>query len=112
MKARLTDPRAQLAARLEDHVRAVSGPRHWQTSRPGLERAELYVETQLQSLGLPVRRQPFSFREEPFENLIATVPGSGSSDRRLLVGAHLDTVRGSPGANDNGSGLAGLIEVA
>lgn len=99
-----------LADRLESHVRALSEPRHWRSSRPGLTRAERYVESNLSSLGLTVRREPFTFRDERFENLVATV-GSGPGER-LLVGAHLDTVPGSPGANDNGSGLAGLIEVA
>jgi len=102
-----------LEARLEVHVRTLAEPRHWRTSGAGLRRAQAYVEEQLGTLGLEVGRQAFRFRDEAFENLVATAPASSdASAPRLLVGAHLDTVSGSPGANDNGSGLAGLIEVA
>ncbi len=102
-----------LEARLQAHVRAVAEPRHWRTSGAGLRRAQAYVEEQLRILGLPVERQPFEFGGQTFENLVSVVgPTSGAGGRRLLVGAHLDTVEGTPGANDNGSGLAGLIEVA
>ena len=103
---------ASLAGRLEAHVRAVAEPRHWITSPDGLARAERYVEGQLRGLGLAVERQPFPFRDRVFENLVATVGPVKAGEPRLLLGAHLDTVKGSPGANDNGSGLAGLVEVA
>ena len=38
--------------------------------------------------------------------------GAARKDQILLIGAHYDTVRGSPGANDNGSGVAALIELS
>jgi len=45
------------------------------------------------------------------ENVIAETPG-GSADRVVMAGAHLDSVAGGPGINDNGSGVATLIEAA
>ena len=45
------------------------------------------------------------------ENVIAETPG-GSSDRVVMAGAHLDSVAGGPGINDDGSGVATLIEAA
>jgi Zn-dependent M28 family amino/carboxypeptidase len=45
-------------------------------------------------------------------NLEATRPGSGRKDEIILVGAHYDSVEGSPGANDNGSGVAVLLELS
>ena len=45
-------------------------------------------------------------------NLLARRPGPGPGTRRLLVVAHLDTVRGSPGADDNASGVAAVLELA
>jgi Zn-dependent M28 family amino/carboxypeptidase len=36
----------------------------------------------------------------------------GPLDEILLIGAHYDTVRGSPGADDNASGVAGLLELS
>jgi len=45
------------------------------------------------------------------ENVIAETPG-GNADRVVMAGAHLDSVAGGPGINDNGSGVATLIEAA
>ena len=50
-------------------------------------------------------------RQETTENVIAETPG-GSGDRVVMAGAHLDSVEGGPGINDNGSGVAALIESA
>jgi Peptidase family M28/PA domain len=44
-------------------------------------------------------------------NVIADTPG-GDGDRVVMAGGHLDSVRGGPGINDNGSGAATLIEAA
>ena len=44
-------------------------------------------------------------------NIIADYPG-GRTDRTLIVGAHLDSVPEGPGINDNGSGTAGILEIA
>lgn len=99
-----------LSARLERHTRALSEPRHWRTSPGGLRRAEIYVEEQFEGLGLPVRRESFSFLGRSFDNVVASIDPPGARGPRILIGAHLDTVSFSPGANDNGSGLAGLIE--
>ena len=44
-------------------------------------------------------------------NVIADYPG-GRTDRTLMVGAHLDSVPDGPGINDNGSGVAGILEIA
>ncbi len=44
-------------------------------------------------------------------NLIAETPG-GRDDRVVVVGAHLDSIPGGPGINDNGSGAAAILEVA
>jgi len=50
-------------------------------------------------------------RRERTENVIAETPG-GSGDAVVMAGGHLDSVAGGPGINDNGSGVATLIEVA
>ena len=44
-------------------------------------------------------------------NLLAETPG-GDADRTVVVGAHLDSVTEGPGINDNGSGSAGILEIA
>jgi Zn-dependent M28 family amino/carboxypeptidase len=49
--------------------------------------------------------------ERTTSNVIADYPG-GRTDRTLMVGAHLDSVPEGPGINDNGSGVAGILEIA
>ena len=46
------------------------------------------------------------------ENVIAVKPGGTESEKKVVLGAHYDTVPNVPGANDNGSGIATLLEVA
>jgi|UniRef100_A0A7C3V6F6 Zn-dependent M28 family amino/carboxypeptidase len=74
-----------------------------------LKAAENYVARELESLGFPVRRQPFICQRVEVANVIA-----GNPDPRgyYLLGAHFDTVAGTPGADDNASGVAVLLEVA
>ena len=46
------------------------------------------------------------------ENIEAEVPGTDRPDEILVIGAHYDSVKGSPGANDNGSGVAAMLVLA
>jgi hypothetical protein len=71
----------------------------------------------LQSLGLAVDRQRIRIDRRAgavdVENLVATIEGSGGDDRPVLaVVAHSDSVPGSPGASDDGAGVAALCAVA
>lgn len=98
--------------RLRGHVRALEGERHPDSSPAALERAFVYGETELGKLGLIVRRQPFEFAGRHFHNVVGVIPGTDPSAPRVLVGAHVDSVRGTPGADDNASGVAGVLECA
>ncbi len=70
-----------------------------------------YVEQQLRSAGYTVVRQTCPSCAGQSQNLIADWPG-GDPDSVVMVGAHLDSVRGGPGINDNGTGSAAILEVA
>ena len=78
----------------------------------GLERARDYVAAELRLAGHAVSILPFTHRGTTFHNVEAVLPGRVASDRSVVVGAHYDSVDGSPGANDNASGVAALLEVA
>lgn len=81
-----------------------------------------YVEARLRALGYRVRRQSVPLpagtwqssrlRAGTTTNLVAALPSLRTAQPRFIVGAHLDTVPGSPGANDNASGVAALLELA
>lgn len=100
------------------HLRALVGERHPLTAPDGLRRAEDYLAEQFRSLGLQVSSHSFEALGGTYRNVIATMPPSPPSPDAvralppLIVAGHYDTVEGSPGADDNASALAVLLEVA
>ncbi len=99
-------------AHLAAHVRALEGERHPVTSPERLEAAAQYMSRMLAALGLTPERRPFEFRGRGYDNVAAIHIGSAPDRPRVLIGAHYDSVRGTPGADDNASGVAGLLEAA
>lgn len=77
-----------------------------------LERARHYIEEQLRQAGYNAESRPFVFRGETFFNIEAILPGNELPNDNVVIGAHYDSVEGSPGANDNASGVAALVELA
>ena len=71
-----------------------------------------YITQTWQQQGYSVIRHPYVVRGVSCENLEITCSGSAESDEIILIGAHYDSVIGSPGANDNGSGVAVLLELS
>jgi Zn-dependent M28 family amino/carboxypeptidase len=103
-----------LRTRLTGHVQhlaSVIGERHVSRSA-SLERAATYIEEQLASAGYEPASQSFDVQGRAVRNVEAIGRGSRSPDRTLVIGAHYDTVPGCPGANDNGTGCAALLELA
>lgn len=87
------------------------GERHvW---RPGaLQAAADHIEAELIGAGVAVQRQGYVWRGQSCWNLEVQIVGDAEPGRIVIVGAHYDTVRGSPGANDNASAVAVLLELA
>jgi Zn-dependent M28 family amino/carboxypeptidase len=71
-----------------------------------------YIHTQLETLGLSVEEDPVTYGVQTFPNIIGTLPGTVCPDTSFIIGAHYDTVGSSPGADDNGSGVAAVLEIA
>jgi Zn-dependent M28 family amino/carboxypeptidase len=103
-----------LESPLRRHVVALAadiGERH--VGRPqALHAAEAYLAGELAGLGYEVARQTYVAGGVPSSNLEVTLPGGPRGSEIVLAGAHYDTVPGSPGADDNASGVAALIEIA
>jgi Zn-dependent M28 family amino/carboxypeptidase len=76
-----------------------------------LAAAALYIRNTLEDLGYLVRVQPFDSQGLTVQNLEVELPGA-APEEIVVVGAHYDTVAGGPGANDNASGIAALLEIA
>ena len=110
----LTEPQAALAMRLRGHVeklgQAIGERNLWHYAE--LEAAADYIEAQFRANGLEVEQQEYLARQQRVRNLVADIPGNELPEQILLVGAHYDSVSGSPGADDNGSGVAALLVLA
>lgn len=85
------------------------GPRP--ATDPAASEATLqYLTRELAAHGYAIERE--SIADVTQQNLIATRRGLGAADRIIEIGAHYDTVRHSPGADDNASGVAAVLEIA
>jgi Zn-dependent M28 family amino/carboxypeptidase len=104
----------QLAARLRTHVDRLAGligPRH--PGKPlALEAAATYIEREFQAFGDSVERQWYDAQNQPVCNLVVERRGSKRPGEIAILGAHYDTVWCTPGADDNASAVAVLIETA
>jgi Zn-dependent M28 family amino/carboxypeptidase len=98
--------------RIGSHVGALEGVRHPVTAPEALERAAEYLIQTLGSLGYQMSEHLFPDRGRTYRNIIASRPGLLHPEERVAVMAHYDTVAGSPGADDNASGVAVLLEMA
>jgi Zn-dependent M28 family amino/carboxypeptidase len=79
---------------------------------PNLCDAAAFIEQSFLNAGYQPSRQEYEARSKVFSNIEAEVTGQEFPKDIIIVGAHYDTNRNSPGANDNGSGVAALLELA
>lgn len=70
-----------------------------------------WIEQRIQTYGTS-QRQSYHVDKEEFHNIILTFDSANDNSRTIVVGAHYDTAGGLAGADDNASGVAGLIELA
>lgn len=97
---------------LKEHVRNLQFDRNPYDSFHELEKAAEYIYNEFLKVGLRVWKESFQWEGKTFSNILAEKKGFGSSDTVFILGAHYDTVPGSPGADDNASAVAVLLEVA
>ena len=71
-----------------------------------------YIRSTLADVGYEVHGQTYEVAGKACENIEAQVLGTDRPDEILLIGAHYDSVQGSPGANDNGTGVAAMLALA
>ncbi len=79
---------------------------------PALQAAADYIAGQWREQGYQVVCQTYRTRGVLCANLEVTRHGTSRPRELILVGAHYDSVIGSPGANDNGSGVAAMLEIS
>jgi len=99
-------------ARLEAHVRKLSielGPRDVDHIE-NLDRVAAYIKDEFSQTTPQVSEQVYRVQGKTYRNVVAHF--GPESEERIIVGAHYDTAGPLPGADDNASGVAGLIELA
>lgn len=75
-----------------------------------LRKAADYIEVQLATTGLPPHRQSWEAKGNIYENVMVSF--QPEKKKRFVLGAHYDVYKDQPGADDNASSVAGLIEIA
>ena len=112
LSSRQPSPAAVDPARLQAHVRFLSEechPRH-HLARDNQRKVIEYITARLREAGGRMEVQEFATPSGGYQNVIAHFGPAGTP--RYVVGAHFDTCGEQPGADDNASGVAGLLELA
>ena len=106
--------------RIENDIKRLAvSPRNSRENPEQHAEAIDWIAKEFESIGLTVRRQSFAIPEQTPERTGTNIIGELNPDTRdarseapVLIGAHFDTVPGSPGADDNASGVAAMLECA
>ena len=107
-------PMNDTAQRLRAHVEALAGgigPRH-QGDPGSILRTRAYLRAQWEAMGLEVRVQAYDCEGFEAQNLFVELPGENPEAPGLVIGAHHDTIPTTPGADDNASAVAVLLEIS
>ncbi|MCR4301248.1 MAG: M28 family peptidase [Sulfuricaulis sp.] len=101
-------------ASLRTHVQVLAGDiGERNVFRPrALRAAADYLRRQWAQQGYQVIAHEYTLDGGRWANLEVVRPGRRAPDEIVIIGAHYDSVHGSPGANDNGSGMAALLELS
>ena len=104
----------ETARNLQRHVGKLAheiGERNY-IAYAGLLAAAEYLEKTLGELGYKVRSQTFDIPSGVVRNLEVELPGKAQPEEIVVIGGHYDSVVGCPGADDNATGSAAVIELA
>jgi len=100
-----------LKARLQSHLAEIARDRDCYLATAGHFYVQNYIQSQLAQWGT-VEIYAFTRQGQRIQHLILNLPGQRADLPPILVGAHYDAVPGSPGADDNATGVAALLEIA
>ena len=102
-------PKPQLK-NIEEHLQFLVGERNPFTEPDHLEKIRLYITKQFESFNLSVNQEAVDFENSRSFNIIGKPTGTQSTP--FVLAAHYDTKPGTPGADDNASAVAALLEIA
>ena len=110
----MTDQESELKRRLSAHVHKLAGEiGERNMAKPAaLDAAARYIAESFTASGYQTSAQEFKVSGRTVRNVEAELRGKTRPDEVVLLGAHYDSVLGSPGANDNATGVAAVLELA
>ena len=100
------------STRLRADLEFVEGIRHRMTGLTHLNEMRDSLRNHFSGLGLPLNEHTFLYSGATGRNIIGSSPGTSSAEKVVIVDAHYDTMKIAPGADDNGSGTVGVMEIA
>ena len=98
--------------RIENHLGALMGERNPHSSPESLKRCADYIADQFRRSQLTVQEEQVPFEAGASDNILGYKKGTAGDLDPFVLAAHYDTVEGSPGADDNASAVAALLETA
>jgi Zn-dependent M28 family amino/carboxypeptidase len=105
----------ELQDRLKAHLQEIVRERDPYLATAGHFYVQTYIETQLQQYGNVIRHEfTYAPKGRLHQNLVLDLPAKPGSAAKpaIVIGAHYDGVPGTPGADDNATGVAVLLELA
>ena len=99
-------------SKLYSHVEFITGvtPARNYRNMESLNKVADYIAVELKNSGCSVTEQPFEVQGRTYRNIIGSIGPENAP--RIIVGAHYDVAGDQPGADDNASAVAGLLETA
>ncbi len=107
------NPNRDNSLRLYEHVKHLSdriGSRSIHEYEK-LEATKHYILSYLKDLGYAPILQDYNYNGKVYSNIIVSIKGAEHPGETIVIGAHYDTVYGTPGADDNASAVAVLLEL-
>jgi Zn-dependent M28 family amino/carboxypeptidase len=98
--------------RLKRHIENIHFDRDPYDGYTKLEQAAQYIEREFLKIGWDIKQDHFQWEGKSYKNIVAEKKGRTFPHRVFILGGHYDTVPDSPGADDNASAIAVLLEVA
>lgn len=107
----MTVAERELSQRLRRHIVAIASTPHNTAHFESLTQAAAYIEGELRSLGITPIRQTYEAHGAEVWNIETTIEPATAPASSLVIGAHYDSAGDAPGANDNATGVAALLEI-
>jgi hypothetical protein len=99
-------------SKLRKHVQTIEEFGPHPTGSEALDNVGEYIYNELDSYNLPVKYVDWNYKHLSGKNIVATLDGTGNANGIVIVCAHYDSIKVSPGAEDDGSGVSVVLMLA